>query len=157
MLFDPKYENRLDRLTDELRIAPTLTPDLFSRIIAEACRRIAVLNKAGKTRRLDQFIAVGAWTDAALALVKLELPMWEVRRLAYEDGEWFCSLSRQPNLPVGLDDTVDASDAMLPLAILAALIEAKRRNAAAVRDTNSTTVPKVRPATGVAICCDNFA
>jgi hypothetical protein len=155
MLFDPKHENCLDRLTDELRLAPTLTPDLFSRVIAEACPRVAVLTKAGKTRRLDQLIAVGAWTDAALALVELELPIWKLRRLACDDGEWFCSLSRQPNLPVALDDTADANHGALPLAILGAFLEA-RRSTVAVREVNSTTVPQVRPTTGVAICCDNF-
>ena len=32
----------------------------------------------------------------------------EASPLVYEDGEWFC-LSKQPNLPVAIDDTVDAS------------------------------------------------
>ena len=29
-------------------------------------------------------IQSGAWTDATLALIDLELPMWQVRRIAYE-------------------------------------------------------------------------
>ena len=54
--------------------------------------------------RIDQLIEARAWNDAALALVELELPAWKLRRLVYEDGEWHCSLSRQPNLPVALED-----------------------------------------------------
>ena len=101
--------DRLDRLTEQLRLAPALTADLVSNVVAGACTRIPVLNKAGKaTRRLDQLIEAGAWSDAALALIELELPAWKLRRLVYEDGEWFCSLSKQPNLPVALDDTADA-------------------------------------------------
>jgi hypothetical protein len=49
MLFNPKEENRLDRLIDEVRLVPALTPDLFSRVIAGACSRLPVLIKAGKS------------------------------------------------------------------------------------------------------------
>lgn len=108
MLSNPKYEGRLDRLTEQLRLAPALTPDLISNVIADACTRLPVLNKAGKATRIDQLIEAGAWSDAALALIELELPEWKLRRLVYEDGEWFCSLSKQPNLPVVFDDTADA-------------------------------------------------
>jgi hypothetical protein len=51
--------------------------------------------KAGKAARIDQLIKAGAWSDAALTLIELELPAWKVRRLVYEDGEWFCSLSTE--------------------------------------------------------------
>jgi hypothetical protein len=79
-----------------------------------------------------------------------------VRRLVREDGEWFCSLTRQPNVPVALDDSADASHQALPLAILGAFLEARRRMSA-VRDAAVPIVPQVRPAYGCAICCDNFA
>ena len=156
MLFDPKYENRLDRLTEQLRLAPALTPDLVSNVVVAACIRLPVLNKVGKATRLDQLIEAGAWSDAALALIELELPAWKLRRLVYEDGEWLCSLSKQPNLPVALDDTADACHEVLPLAILSAFVEARRKTSA-VREPSSPTVPQVRPTSGYAICCDNFA
>ena len=126
MLFDPKHEDRLDALEEQLRRAPALTPDLISNVIADACTRLPVMKRAGKAARIDQLIEAGAWSDAALALIELELPAWKLRRLVYEDGEWHCSLSRHPNLPAALDDTADASHEVLPLAILAALIEAHR-------------------------------
>ena len=156
MLSDAKYEDRLERLTEQLRLAPAFTADLISSVIADACTRLAALSKAGRTAQIDQLIEACAWSDAALALIELELPTWKLRRLIYEDGEWFCSLSKQPNLPVALDDTADARHEVLPLAILSAFVEGRRKTRAA-RETSSPTVPQVRPRSAYAICCDNFA
>ena len=155
MLFDPKYEP-LDALEEQLRRAHAVTPDLISNVIADACTRLPAMKRAGKAARIDQLIETGAWDDAALALIELELPAWKLRRLVYEDGEWLCSLSKQPNLPVDLDHTADASHEVLPLAILSAFVEARRR-ASAMRETSLQTVPPVRRTSGYAICCDNFS
>ena len=155
MLSDAKYEDRLERLTEQLRCAGAHRRSI-SNVIADACTRLPALSKAGKAARIDQLIEACAWSDAALALIEFELPTWKLRRLIYEDGEWFCSLSKQPNLPVALDDTADARHEVLPLAILSAFVEARRKTSAA-RETSSPTVPQVRPTSGYAICCDNFA
>jgi hypothetical protein len=152
MLFDPKQEDRFDRLKDQLRLAPALTHDLISHVIVDACTRLPAV----KATWIDQLIEAGAWDDAALALIQLELPAWKLRRLVYEDGEWLCSLSRQPDLPVALDDTADASHEVLPLAILMAFVEARRR-ISAMRETSLPTVPQVWWTPGYAICCDNFS
>ena len=93
--------------------------------------------------------------DAALALVALELPVWSLRRLVREDGEWFCSLSREPSLPLALDDTADARHPSLPLTILLALLEARRM--AETRPAVVSATPHVQPASDSMICCDNFA
>jgi hypothetical protein len=156
MLFDPKYEDPLDVLEEQLGRVHALTPDLISNVIANACTRLPVMKRAGKAARIEQLIEAGAWSDAALALIELELPAWKLRRLVYEDGEWVCSLSRQPNLPVALDDIADASHEVLPLAILSAFVEARRR-ASAMRETILPTVPPVRRTSGYAICCDDFS
>src|SRR5438105_2746140 len=100
MSFDPNHEDRLNRLTGQLRLAPAATSDLFASLIAEACIRLPALSGAGKAVRIDRLIEAGAWNDAAFSLIELELPAWKLRRLVYEDGEWLCSLSKQPNLPV---------------------------------------------------------
>jgi len=42
-----------------------------------------------------------AWTEAALALVELELPLWKLRRLVHEEGIWLCS-PQQTVEPPGL-------------------------------------------------------
>jgi hypothetical protein len=103
-------ESRLDRLADQLRRAPALTPDLISKVIPDACTRLPVLSRAGKAARIDRFIEAGAWNDARLVLIELELPAWKLRRLVYEDGEWLCSLSKQRNLPIALDETAGLTD-----------------------------------------------
>jgi hypothetical protein len=152
MLFDP---SQLQLLADRLRRAPSAGPELFADVIG-TCTRIPVLRTAGKTRRLDQLIATGAWTEAALALIEFELPGWSPRRLVHEDGEWFCSLSQQQNVPLAIDDTADAHHPVLPLAILSALIEVGAK--AELRPQSSPhRVPQVRPVSGYAMCCDNFA
>jgi hypothetical protein len=154
MLYNPKHEDRLSRLGEQLRDARAITPELLSTVIAQVCRRFAALGPAAKAR-VDRLIESRAWTDAALALVELELPQWSVRRLICEDGLWHCSLSKQPGLPAGLDETAEASHESLPLAILSAFVEARRDLSAST--TRPKVVPQVRPALGLAACCDNFA
>jgi hypothetical protein len=73
-----------------------VTADLISEVIGKPSRRLPI--------RIERLIDYGAWTDAALALLELELPHWQLRRLVYDDGEWHCALSRQRELPEWLDD-----------------------------------------------------
>jgi hypothetical protein len=70
-------------------------------------------------------IGMGAWTEAALALIELELPQWRVRRIVYDGGEWHCALSRERELPEWLDQAVEGRHADLALAALAALVEVR--------------------------------
>jgi hypothetical protein len=156
MLFNPNHETGLSLLANQLRLAQAVTPDLISRIVAVACVRLPVLASAGKAIRIDQLIESEAWTDAAIALIELELPQWKLRRLVYEDGEWHCCLSKQPSLPAGLDETAEASHEILPLAMLGAFLEARQRVVTA-REVPSSTVPEFRPTPEHAVCCDNFA
>jgi hypothetical protein len=151
MAFAADFEILFDRLGDELRSAPSPGFDLFAKVIASACTRIPV---AGKATRIAKLIEASAWTDAALTVVELELPAWKLRRIVYENGEWLCSLTRQPNLPVGLDEHVDAVHAVLPLAILQSFLEARR---ASNDDDATRSLPsRIRPANDLMICCDNF-
>jgi hypothetical protein len=154
MLFNPVHEDYLERVSARLRLAPEITSDLFADITA-ICARIALLAKAGKTGRLARLIDAGAWTDAALTLIALEMPNWKLRRLEYEEGEWVCSLSTEPNMPIAIDDTADARHEILPLAILSAFLDARRKGK--VPAARSSTAPRLRPASGLAMCCDNFA
>jgi hypothetical protein len=153
MLFDPKYEERFGGLEQQLRRAHALTPRIMADVIGEACTRFALQGPAAKAR-LNRLVETGAWTDASLALVELELPHWKLRRLVFDDGEWLCSLSRQPRLPLGLDEVAEASHEVMPLSILIALLEARRTAASSVSDVS--TVPRVRPLPGCAVCCDSF-
>src|SRR5262245_16663795 len=143
----------LESLAEQLRKAAVADRELFANVL-EVCTRIATLIKMGKASRLDQLLSNSAWTDAALLLIAMELPAFTVRRLVYEDGEWVCSLSQQPNLPLAVDDTVDTHHAALPLAVLGALIEARARKFS--ETPSSQRVPQVRSAPEYVHCCDNF-
>jgi hypothetical protein len=154
MLFDPKHAERLGGLETQLRRAPAITPDLMADVIVQACVRVHTRGAAARAR-LSRLIGTGAWTDAVLALVELELPRWQLRRLVCEDGEWHCSLTEQPRLPLELDDAAEAHHENLPLAILLAFVQA--RCAAAERTVGLTAAPQIRPAAGHAVCCDNFS
>jgi hypothetical protein len=133
-------ETRPTALGERLRVACAVTPELIADVIREACRRVASRGRAGKTERIEELIRLGAWTDAALALIELELPQWQIRRLAYDDGEWYCALSRERELPDWLDQSVEGRHADLALAILSAFVEVQRLNP----DTARTSVPLVR-------------
>src|SRR5262245_18228664 len=126
MLYDPRRTGHHDRLADDLSVAAAATPALMSEVVSQTCVRVHAQGSAAKAR-LKRLIEAGAWTDAALALLELELPQWTVRRLACEDGEWLCTLSRQPDLPIELDDVIESSHSCLPLAMLAAFVQARRR------------------------------
>src|ERR1700676_2271611 len=118
MAFAADYAVLLDRLDDELQAAPEAARAVFAKIIGSVCSRIPILSKSGKTARMERLIESGAWTDAAIALIESEMPGWKMRRLVYENGEWFCSLSRQPNMPADLDTTAAATPRAFPRRIL---------------------------------------
>ena len=143
-------------LGDRLRDTYTVTAEFLSDIISQTCRRFPSTGQSSKTARVKRLIQSGAWTDAALALIDLELPQWKIRRIAYDEGEWHCALSRQRELPDWLDQSVEARHADLALAILSAFVEATRISAPLSRPS----VPAVRPdlnALYEPVCSDNFA
>jgi hypothetical protein len=129
----------LREFDDRLRDAPEVTAGLFSEILAETRRRLPSVGRDGKTARVERLIQSGAWTDAALALIELELPLWQVRRIAYDEGEWHCALSRDRELPDWLDQSIEAHHADLPLAILSAFVDARL----AATPSNRSSVPFV--------------
>jgi hypothetical protein len=145
----------LDRLEDEVRFAAKPSSGLFSKIITGLCTRISALDRAGRTRPIGPLLEMQAWTESALALIQYELPAWQVHRMVHDGAAWMCSLSRQPYLPPGLDDGVDATHESLPLAILMAFLDARRRTATLPRAPMTT--PSVAPPPEGPVCCDNFS
>jgi hypothetical protein len=159
MFSRPDIESRLVVLQDQLRRAQVVTPDLMSKVVAVTCSRINTPSRAGNAARIARLIESEAWTEAALALVELELPLWKLRRLVYEEGAWLCSLSKQWNVPVWLSDSAEALHESLPLAILSALIEARQSSEQSSRPMTSS-VPQCRVGSSLPVetmCCDNFA
>jgi len=87
-------------------------------------------------------------------LIELELPQWQVRRLSYDGGEWFCVLSRQREMPDWLDQPVETHHTDLALAILDAFAQAHRISA----PQNRAGIPVPRSVTPFfePICCENL-
>ena len=145
-----------DALGDRLHDADAMTARLMSELVAATCRRLPSTGQAGKSARIERLIGSQAWTDAALALIELELPQWQVRRIAYDEGEWHCALSRAREIPEWLDQSIEARHADLPLAILSAYLEAQSIGAPSQR-TSVPAVPRDTHAFYTPFCCDNFA
>jgi hypothetical protein len=140
---------------DRLCAAHAVTAELMSDIVGAACRRFPSMGQAGKTARIERLIGSEAWTDAALALIDLELPLWQVRRIAYDEGEWYCALSRERELPDWLDRSIEARHADLALAILSAFVEAQRLTAPTSRPSVPAVAREANPLYEP-VCCENF-
>src|SRR5713101_707477 len=139
-----------------LRDAHAVTSELIAEVIGETCRRFPSVGQTEKTARIERLMQTDAWTDAALALIDLELPQWQVRRIAYDEGEWYCALSRERELPDWLDQSIEAHHPDLPLAILSAFVEAQRIAAPSSR-TSVPTAPRAASAFYEPVLTDNFA
>jgi hypothetical protein len=155
MPFPDKHDDDIE-LPARLRDASAMSAELLRSVIATVCRRFPSLGQPEKAAQIERLMASAAWTDAVLALIGLELPQWQVRRIAYDEGEWHCALSRQRELPEWLDQSIDAHHPDLPLAMLCAFVDARLTSAR----SNQTSVPAVpydANASYEPLCCDNFA
>ncbi|MCC8966860.1 hypothetical protein H8A95_32175 [Bradyrhizobium sp. Pear76] len=133
-------ENTSTDLGERLRDAYAVSAEFMADIISQTCRRFPSVGQSGKTARVERLIQSGAWTDAAIALLDLELPQWQIRRLVYDEGEWHCALSRERELPDWLDQSIETRHIDLALAILSGFVEAQRIST----PENRTSVPTVR-------------
>jgi hypothetical protein len=145
----------LDEFTVRLRHAEVVTAMLMSDVIGETCRRFPSMGQTGKTARIERLMQSQAWTDSALALIDLELPLWQVRRIAYDEGEWYCALSRERELPDWLDRSIESRHPDLALAILGAFVEAQHVAALASRPSVPAVSRDLNPLSDP-VCCDNF-
>jgi hypothetical protein len=149
-----KSPGALQRLIER---ADTVTPDLLSAALGLALARCASPHRLDDARRIGRLIQCEAWTDAALALVGLDRRL-TIRRLAYDDGEWRCTIGTQWPVPEWLDDTAEAGHAVLPLAILSAWLEGLPMSAPPAAP--ATSVPRVPSESSdvlLSMNCDNFA
>ena len=144
-----------DQLEDRLRDAHAVTAELVSEAIGEKCRRFPSA-ETEKTARIERSIQSAAWTDATFALIDLELPQWQVRRIAYDGGEWHCALSRERELPEWLDQSIETRHANLSLAILTAFVAAQRITTPSSR-TSVPTAPYAASGLYDPVLSDNFA
>lgn len=158
MLLVPNLVDPLDRLAQRIHLAAAPDRNLLGALMTNGCVRLHALKATTRTRRLESLLDAGAWTEAAIALVELELPAWSFRRLALDDGMWFCSLSLSPTLPAEFDEMIETSHGSMPLAILAALIEARHAtDAARASRSLPRPAPGERKSDGYRINVDNFS
>lgn len=148
--------NDASSLSDRLRIAQAMTGPLMREVMDRACRRIPALRQSERTARLMRLIDAEAWTDAALALVELELPLWRVRRIAYDEGEWYCALSRERELPDWLDAAVEGCHGDLAIALLSAFVEVRAFAVEVSRPRVLPAQPALEPLCEPAVC-ENFS
>jgi hypothetical protein len=139
-------------LRTRLARAHRCTPQLFWSVLEGTCPRSVKRGDCAEAIAICRLVQAGAWTDAALALAKLELPFWTVRRLQLDGGEWHCSLSQHRDLPDWLDDAKEAHHANLALAILSALVEACKVAAPIVTPASDKDVGGSN-----VLCCENFS
>src|SRR4051812_7399357 len=152
LISDASDPNELD---DRLDRAAAVTIDLLFDVIRSVCPRFSSLRRTAHAARAEQLIEHGAWTDAALALLALELPQWQLRRLVYDDGEWHCALSNQREMPEWLDQSIEAHHPDLPIAILRAFVNARQAGPAAIRSSVPRS-PRSACEPYEPICCENF-
>lgn len=141
---------------DRLRNTQAVTRPLMLDIIDHVCRRFPSLGQSERTARVMRLIDAEAWADATLALIELELPLWQVRRIAYDEGEWHCALSRERALPDWLDAAVEGCHGDLAVALLSAFVAVQ----ALAAETSRPSVPTVRPAPDPfyePVACENFS
>jgi hypothetical protein len=155
MSLDLRQAEDLRELQEQIRRARTVTRELMADVMARACRRLQDQKRTAKGRVLG-LIDAGAFTEAALTLLELELPHWKLRRLTREDEEWHCSLSKQLGVPAEFDEMDECDHEILALAVLGAFVEARRRHLTAP-ESRPAAVPLVYPVEGCTICCDNFS
>jgi hypothetical protein len=158
VLLHPLRSEQMETLADQVRTTDEPTPALVSAILVGTARRLSLPSSAANAVRLRQFIDAGALTEAALALIDMELPRWKIRRITYDEGEWHCALSREREIPDWLDEAVEARHASLTLAILSAYIETVRQIDMS-REPSRPSVPQTQREREQyePVCCDNFA
>jgi hypothetical protein len=146
-----------DNLPSRHVFAKSATPTtaLFTGLLADSRPGDNPMRQAVPVACLKRLIAARAWTDAALALVALRLPEWQLRRLDSDDGQWHCALSRQPTMPEWLDDTVEAHHPNMALAIVSAKLAATAEPAPSPLSEIAGAHP--RDAAFEPVLCENFA
>jgi hypothetical protein len=152
--FHVDRSERLAEILDQLRASEILTADLLTSVATMVCGRSSMPDRSTPAR-INSLVAAGARVDAALALIDSELPQWKLRRLAYDDGQWHCALSRQRELPEWLDQAIETSHPDCAAAILTAVVEAVRQGALA-ENAHIRSVPRMPLRREDLICCDNF-
>ena len=72
MRFLAEHHDPID-VDDRIGGPDAVTAGLMAEIIDQTCRRLPPIGRTEKTARIERLLQSGAWTEAALALIDLEL------------------------------------------------------------------------------------
>jgi hypothetical protein len=133
------------------------TSALIADILSGTRRSSPLLQRGRSATEVDRLMRSGARIDAALALIALELPQWQPRRIAYDGGEWHCALSRTRELAEWLDQPAEGRHEDLALAILSAIVDAQRIAAPSRTSTLPSVQPQALNALFTPVSCDNYS
>ena len=150
------HNEQLEGLENRIRGAEYVTAELLTSIVNGASRRLLMPSQTANSARLAKFVSDGAFTEAMLLLIELELPQLKLRRITYDEGEWHCALSRQRELPDWLDQAIEARHPDFTLAIAGAFIEALR-TIEPLRGASRSSVPAFRSERFETLSCENFS
>ena len=143
-------------LRNRVQTASEVTPELFSAVAATVGIGPEDSGAPSGAAHVRSLAKAKAWTEAALALTEIALPHWKLTRLALDDGGWSCRLSKHWQVPDWLDELVETTHEILPLAVLAAVLEAYQ---ASNKPTGSAAVPRIKARLNRiadSVLCENF-
>lgn len=143
----------LAALTERVHHAEAASTELLSSVIEAVSRRTSAEKETWKNERLETLGKAGAFTDAALLLIARDLPQWQLRRLACDDGTWHCALARRGESPDWLNEAVEAHHADMTLALICAYLEAGQQREPEVDIDRS---PRRHTGHFETLCCENF-
>jgi hypothetical protein len=132
MFFESSRLARLTALQATLDRTDQLDVELARNLVTHTCES----NALQVLTDLIPLMAAGAWTDFSINLVQRRLPEWEITRLCYDDGLWWCSMNpKQPAYWAPFE--VDEPHPVLPMAMLRALLTALVRQNCSVPSSRS--------------------
>lgn len=150
MLFRPDRTRRLAYMAG--RLDDDEPSDATMLGVADLCERVF---SSRESLHIKTLINAAAWTDAAMALLAVELPEWKLRRITYDEGEWSCTISQKRELPEWLDSTIETRHQNLAMAILKATVEGLDTPGL---DQRCQQRPSREPLEAESlVCCDNFS
>ena len=148
-------QHPLVSLTPRVHRADAASAELLSSVIKAASRNSSAKKETQESKRLETLIKADALTDAALLLIAIELPQWQLRRLACDEGIWHCTLSRRGELPDWLGESIEAQHADMTLALICAYLEAVQQHESETDDPRSS-VSRLQDEHFQTLCCENF-
>lgn len=143
-----------DDIERELINCSAMSPEILRRLVGCACVRLPKSVGTKDPSLFWRLINFGAWTDGAMLLIHLEMPPWRLRRLVQEEGQWLCSLSREPFLPMEIDETVQGRHENEAVALFLAFLHLRQNPPEPKED--QCPQPSDPQSKGTSMCCDNF-